>query len=1387
LSIALIQADNSELLESYTSPEDNISQQTSRSIRDYATHQPIYIHGNENFSSNNGVTTGDGSRNNPYIIKDWKINASNEHGIALRNISAYFIIENCYIQNGGNYYDGIIFYNVSYSIIRNNIITKNRNGISFQPPMYGEEDSDNNIIVNNSIIYNLMNGISFEHLGGNHHSENIISYNDVSLNGGNGTFMVMSENNTISYNIFRSNRDHGVCLNMCDGGGDCNKIHHNDFIYNNNNQTQASSWGHPTNFWNNATEGNYWSDYRQIYPNATNNGKVWDTSYEINSWEYANDSYPLVNPVNKSQVLSTPIARIESITPNPAVIGQEIFFNGSAIDYDGFVIDYQWLSSIDGLISTEALFSTYHLTIGNHTISFAVKDNEGIWSEVVFKQLSVITHAIKLNYTLHEPIKIVGNYEFTIENGVVAGGGTDKDPFIIEGWEINGSLSDYCIAVVNTSANFIIRNCYLRFINYYDEMEFDDIVWPYEFIQGAISINNVTNGMFENNMLFRSNYGVNIISSSNLLIQNNTIINGFIGIKLKKSSENYIQNNTILNGTRGIYSEYSHYNFISNNSCFNYDSIYLTSSNNNTILNNKCPNGYKGIRLINANNNTISKNICDENYYAGIELFNSSDNSLFDNICEFNTFYGINIEKSEGIIFNKNYCLSNRYKGINLEDSLNISLTRTDFYFNNLYFSNSTKITLNNNYFYESGLMIKGKNKENYDSHNIDNSNIVNSKLLIYWANQNSGTIKDEVGQLILANCSNIVVEHLNINNTNIGIILAFSTNCYIQYNNCSNNIEKGIHIYNSSLNYINQNNFNFNGEHPSGYGMYLVDSADNNSILNNTCNSNGYFGIYLLRASGNQISDNYCLNSYYGINLHYLDNNNSILNNNLSRNTIGIMIDRSSSNILAKNFIDSNDWLGMSIRDSIENIIQYNNISNNEDGIWINNYHYSSYNNIVHHNNFIENLNQLYDDEGTNQWDDGTGEGNYWSDYTGIDNGENGHTAGDGVGDTKIPHLGIDYYPLMEPYEEPTQYSIQIILELSKLEFQTGESITGSVTILNDNSFRITLEDPVIDNFSVPPAHFYIYSTNYYASYYGITEKDINRIEIEAQSTEYIEFNIENHYGNNNINNNLEPGNYTIFSQFFIKKIITSNFTNYDLNDFIDLDSNYVNFKVIENKSIGPGSGGSSSSNGDRPNTRKNQIIGSIVAFTVVIVFISTIFVLSTEFGKYKFFAAMGAMYSKARKKKKKDHEYGYIKGSIRGYILGNPGESYNSIKRILDLPNGTLAYYLKVLETERIIRSERDGFLRRFYPIGGNFSSDILELTELQENIKRIIQNQPGISQKDILAQMEDISQQKMNYHIQLLEKARIIKIDRTGKGTQCFIIEEEPVKKVRFQEVT
>ena len=55
-------------------------------------------------------------------------------------------------------------------------------------------------------------------------------------------------------------------------------------------------------------------------------------------------------------------------------------FVGFGSDTDGTIVAYQWRSTLDGNLSTAAIFNTTSLTVGNHTIYLKVQDNDGAWS-----------------------------------------------------------------------------------------------------------------------------------------------------------------------------------------------------------------------------------------------------------------------------------------------------------------------------------------------------------------------------------------------------------------------------------------------------------------------------------------------------------------------------------------------------------------------------------------------------------------------------------------------------------------------------------------------------------------------------------------------------------------------------------------------------------------------------------------------------------------------------------------------------------------------------------------------------------------------------------------------------------------------------------------------
>jgi hypothetical protein len=89
------------------------------------------------------------------------------------------------------------------------------------------------------------------------------------------------------------------------------------------------------------------------------------------------------------EINQIPEAIIESITPNPVIIDDFVTFTGSGTD-DGSINGYYWESDIDGFLSSSRTFSSSTLSVGEHTISLKVKDNRGVWSDIVTDILVVM-------------------------------------------------------------------------------------------------------------------------------------------------------------------------------------------------------------------------------------------------------------------------------------------------------------------------------------------------------------------------------------------------------------------------------------------------------------------------------------------------------------------------------------------------------------------------------------------------------------------------------------------------------------------------------------------------------------------------------------------------------------------------------------------------------------------------------------------------------------------------------------------------------------------------------------------------------------------------------------------------------------------------------------
>jgi len=149
-------------------------------------------------------------------------------------------------------------------------------------------------------------------------------------------------------------------------------------------------------------------------------------------------------PVTETLIVgnSPPVAFIDSITPNPAELEDDITFSGHGEDPDGTVTNYRWESSLSGYLSDQATFmiSASSLGQGLHTISFSVMDNDGEWSPVVTESLAIgnLPPTAFIDAITPNPADIGEFVAFT-------GHGEDSDGSITAySWEssINGHLSD---------------------------------------------------------------------------------------------------------------------------------------------------------------------------------------------------------------------------------------------------------------------------------------------------------------------------------------------------------------------------------------------------------------------------------------------------------------------------------------------------------------------------------------------------------------------------------------------------------------------------------------------------------------------------------------------------------------------------------------------------------------------------------------------------------------------------------------------------------------------------------------------------------------------------------------------------------------------------------
>jgi parallel beta-helix repeat protein len=468
------------------------------------------------------------------------------------------------------------------------------------------------------------------------------------------------------------------------------------------------------------------------------------------------------------------------------------------------------------------------------------------------------------------PIIIVGNQGFTAANGVVAGSGTALDPYIIQGWEIDGGQGMF---LLNTEAFVIIRNVYVH-----------------------------------------SSYsGIDLYNVHNVRVENVTLTDNGSGVRMEYSAS------IVVNGSRISYTHGSE----------------------------------------------------DD---GGITVLESKGISITNNVLSSNARWGLRVSYSEVSVYG-NTIESSLRNGIETLGS-NVTITNNDIQSNYERFGVGvelgciTRAIISGNRLRNNGLFIDCDSELlQHGMRMITPDNTVNGKPLLYY--EGCGDLhfdRTPIGQLIVAGCNSLAINHVTMDQRGSGIFAAFVNNLSVRNSRFTNEGSLGIIGVQSSVaitssefsnstsgsfyiggakdvtfegNVVQFNNgagldgiaishgrLSGNTFRGNGYGLFLSDSQDI-TISSNQIVSNTLAGVFLYTVSNSIISHNRVLGNHGpGIDLEFSANITFMENSFVANAKSGLRLYSSILTTVIKNHF-TGDGISMDFRGAPHNVVMPDNTLN--------------------------------------------------------------------------------------------------------------------------------------------------------------------------------------------------------------------------------------------------------------------------------------------------------------------------------------------------------------------------------------------------------------------------------------------------------------------------
>jgi parallel beta-helix repeat protein len=971
-------------------------------VASYSDITHIYIDGNSDWATLQTTydwCSGSGSFNDPYIILE--VNISNSiaepDNIHIENSNVYFRLENITTSGNGiginltNVGNGTIYKsNISSTIYDSDI---DEIGISLN-------NCSNITISHNSLLYNTGNGINISNSNSIKIENNIIGYNPI------GIKLSHTNSSLISNNHIRYNTRQGIGFY---GDNYLNNITKNTIELTGKDETSITG--------GEGSIGGYNGIY--IYNDNNNNNTFWENIIRFN--------------YDFGIILEESCDSRHNLFYNNTFTSDYEDFSSNALDYSTFKELNKWNNSLIGNLWDDYIgYDFNHDGIGD--VPYNQTDELHAQPSVVILNDSLPIYNWKTkwkenNLKIDELIEGLSWEDHKDNYSWCEGTGIYTNPYHINNVTFINRVKNAqinTISILNSRVYFIINNSIIK----------DGYIG-----RGGINLENTTNGLLINNEISNNHNGIDLNGINNITISHNMFNNN----EFKAITNNYGgMNNTIIDNNNFINNSHpmelnnfnpSHNVTITNNNFTNGAYNYISRVSNLNITNNSLKDSFETAFFVTLSQNLhfIGNNFSNsnlENYATPIYFFSIEGFEMRNNYLE-NHSHGCAI----------NYCnngtiLNNRIFNIDTMGMTIDFVNNTKFLDNEIKLTKSTALQIQN----VINFTLKRNIITNISSHNIkiqDSENLLYEDNEIYYGHgmEISSTLNITIynniinqingSGMIIQQSENVSIKNNIITETHLGCINVLSNNYIELFNNTIGNLIDfnppipavdtiAIGILGTS-NYNVSNNRIFN----THFGIIAIGSDNcviDNNEFENIYNTTIYLGMYIpsvpipnRECYDINITNNRIINGTNGIILELSENiwiyNNTIMN--FEEN--GILVSEESSNNIIENNTIKNNSKGIYLSDLNDlNIITNNLLMNNTNyGLLV---AFQCDNNLIYKNNFTDNGINAEDYGSINDWYIGSS-GNYWDDYTGIDDND------DGIGDSEYSIGGVsnseDKYPI--------------------------------------------------------------------------------------------------------------------------------------------------------------------------------------------------------------------------------------------------------------------------------------------------------------------------------------------------------------------------------------